>query len=288
MLLSIIVINYKTLRLTSDCLEFLYDSLGKKIGKNIEIIVVDNGSGDEETKKLQKLRDRLGFKLLTSERNLGFAAGCNIGAEISEGEVLLFLNSDTKGHAGILEMTEFLKNDPKMGVVGGKIVKSDGKTEKSAGKFYNLWNLFLMLAGGERLGIDRSAPKEYQRVDWVSGGFMMVKKDAFDKVSGFDEDYFMYLEDMDLCMRLRKIGYSTYYCPKASVIHMQHASASRQFAIVNIYKSLIIFYKKNKSRLGYTALVALLYLKALAAYILGRVLGKNALAKTYKEALDLF
>lgn len=287
MLLSIIVINYKTFKLTSDCLKSLYKSLNKKIGTVVEIIVVDNGSGDKEIKSLQKLRDKLGFKLLTSEKNLGFAAGCNFGTEISNGELLLFLNSDTKGHTGILEMADVLKKDQKIVVLGGKIIKSDKKIENSAGKFYNLWNLFLMLIGGEKLNFVRFAPKNFKKVEWVSGGFMMVKKDAFDKVLGFDEDYFMYLEDMDLCLRLNRIGYSTYYYPKASIVHISHGSASRGFAIVNIYKSLATFYRKNKSRLQYNIAMTLLRLKALIAYFLGKITGKMELEHTYSEVLKV-
>ena len=288
MLLSIIVINYKTVKLTSDCLKSLHDSLGNRLIQSVEIIVVDNGSGNAEVKKLQKLRDELGFKLLTSEKNLGFAAGCNFGAELSEGELLLFLNSDTKNHTGVIEMADVLKNDSKIGVLGGRIVKSNGKTEKSAGKFYNLWNLFLMLFLGERLDTPRVAPKDYQKVEWVSGGFMMVRKDAFDKALGFDEDYFMYLEDMDLCMRLKKLGFWSYYFPKASVVHLEHGSASRQFAIVNIYKSLIIFYGKNKSGLYYHVAIMLLRLKAGVSYLIGRLMGKREIVQTYSEVLKLF
>lgn len=285
MLLSIIVINYKTFDLTSDCLKSLYALLSKEIGKNAEVIAVDNGSGPPEVKKLQKLRDRMGFKLLTSETNFGFASGCNMGVEISEGELLLFLNSDTKSHDGIIEMAKELKKNPEVGVLGGKILKPDGKKEKSAGKFYNLLNLFLMLFAGERVNLTRFSPKDFVRVDWVSGGFMMVKREVFNKVSGFDEDYFMYLEDMDLCLRAEREGYETYFYPKASMVHTGHGSAGRGFAIASIYKSLIIFYRKNKGELKYKIAVILLRSKAIIAYSFGKIMGKKEIIETYSQVL---
>lgn len=285
MLLSIIVINYKTFDITSGCLKSLIALFGNEIGKNIELIAVDNGSGAEEVKKLQKLRDQIGFKLLTSETNFGFASGCNIGAEISEGSLLLFVNSDTKDHKGILEMPDLFEKDPKIGVVGGKMLRPNGEAENSAGRFYNLFNLFLVLFFGERIGYSRFAPKKLRRVDWVSGGFMMIRKSLFDKVSGFDEDYFMYLEDMDICQRLRKAGFYAYSYPQASLVHLSHGSGSREFAIVGIYKSLKIYYRKNKSLLAYNIAIALLKLKARVAYFVGKFSGNKELIKTYSQAL---
>ncbi len=288
MLLSIIVINYKTADLTKKCVESIYSLLGKKIGDDVEVVIVDNDSGDMEIKKLQSIRDKLGFKLLISKKNLGFAAGCNLGAEMSEGQLLLLLNSDTKVEGGIFEMAHALKKTDRFAILGGKILGEDKSVEKSSGKFYNLWNLFLMLSLGERFGIVRFSPKDFKKVDWVSGGFMMIKKDVFDKLEGFDESYFMYLEDMDLCLRAKKNGYLTYYYPNASVIHKKHASASRQFAIFNIYKSLIIFYKKNENKLRYNIAIALLYSKVLVALFIGKIFGRRAIVQTYEEALRLF
>lgn len=288
MLLSIIIINYKTFDLTKKSIESLEALLDRALGENAQLIVVDNGSDKGDVIKLQKLRDKLGFKLVLSDINLGFAAGCNFGAQIAQGENLLFLNSDTKVVSGIMDMAYQLNREDELGILGGKILGEDGKIEKSAGKFYNLWQLFLMLIGGQRFGADRFSPKSFERVDWVSGGFMMVKRQVFEDLSGFDEDFFMYLEDMDLCLRASKKGLKTYYFPSSEIIHNQHGSSSRKFAITNIYKSLIIFYKKNKSKIQYNIAISMLFTKAILAYSAGLVLGKRDLKETYSDILQLF
>lgn len=286
MLLSIIIVNYKTSELVESCITSLKKLLGDKIGKDIEIIVVDNHSGDEEIEKLQKLRDKEGFKLLTSKINIGFGAGCNFGTTISQGKYLLFLNSDTSSPFGIFEMTQFMeKENP--GILGGRLINENGKYEKSAGNFFNLINLFLMLfVGNDR--IVRFSPNSYRKVDFVSGGFLMVKKEDFEKLKGFDEDYFMYMEDMDLCFRASKIGIATYFYPQASVIHKKHGSSNRSFAIFNIYKSLLIFYKKNTSNVKYNIAKFLLRVKAEIALLLGKLLKKSYLSQTYEKTLELF
>lgn len=289
MLLSIIIINYKTWEVTSECINALYESLGEAIGESVEILLIDNASGKGDVSSLQKLRDKLDFKFLISDTNLGFAAGCNFGSSMAKGEFLLFLNSDTKiKDRTLLEMTNILKKDEKIAVVGGKLRDEEGKVENSAGNFYNLWTLCKMLVGGERIGIDRFAPTKARVVNWVSGGFMMVRKQAFDKVSGFDEDYFMYLEDMDLCLRLGREGLNTLYSPDSRVTHSKHGSGSRSFAILNIYKSLMVFYKKNRSNLEYTIARGMLYAKAFLVFFIGKITGKKELVHRYSEVLKLF
>ena len=288
MLLSIIIINYKTFDLTKECIDSAYKYFDKQNQKDFEVIVVDNASGDSEKKDLQTLRDKYGFKFIANHENVGFAAGCNLGAQMAEGEVLLFLNSDAKVEKGIIQMAETLTKEREIGIMGGKIVGEDRVVEKSVGKFYNLWNLLLMLIGGERIGLDRFTPTEFKKVDWVSGGFMLVKKEIFETLSGFDEGYFMYLEDMDLCLRASKKNWSTFYFPNASIIHKKHGSGSRQFAIFNIYRSMLFFYRKNKTKLEYNIARVLLYLKALSVLTIGKLMGRSVLVQTYEEVLKLF
>ncbi len=289
MLLSIIIINYKTFEVTSECITSVYKLLKKEIPEKIEVIVVDNGSGKGEVVKFHKLRDKAGFKFLSSEKNLGFSGGCNFGAEMAEGQILFFLNSDTQVKKGVSEMINFLIKNQKVGIIGAKLEKPNGKIEKSAGKFYNLLNLFLMLfLSGEKLGLVRFAPTKVRKVDWVSGGALMIKKNLFQKLEGFDEEYFMYVEDMDLCLRSQKEGLETFYFADSRIIHKEHGSGSRKFAIYNIYRSLLVFYKKNRSSLEYNIARLLLRIKAYLALLLGGLFGKKALAETYREVLKLF
>ena len=151
--------------------------------------------------------------------------------------------------------------------------------------FYNLFNVLLMLFGGERMGLLRSSPKVTKKIDWVSGACMMVNKNIFDKVGGFDINIFMYVEDMEFCYRLGKMGYDTYFYSNVSVSHKEQGSSNRTFAVVNIYEGIAYFYKKHKSAIEYQVVKFFLFLKALTVYILGKLTNNSYYTKTYGEVL---
>jgi GT2 family glycosyltransferase len=142
-----------------------------------------------------------------------------------------------------------------------------------------------MLIGAEVfLGI-RKSPNSISKVDWVSGGCMMVKKSLFEKLSGFDENFFMYIEDMEFCYRAKKIGYATYFYSDAKVLHKELGSGNRSFAIINIYKGISHFYAKHKNYFQYIVAKTLLKVKAKTAIIVGILTGNVTLIKTYTSAL---
>ena len=115
---------------------------------------------------------------------------------------------------------------------------------------------------------------------------MLVRKDLFTKLDGFDEYFFMYIEDMEFCYRVKKLGYAVYYYPKTKVIHLGYGSSNRSFAIIQIYKGLPYFFKKHKGYIQYLLVIILLRLKAIIAILIG-VLTKNTyLVKTYKQAME--
>jgi hypothetical protein len=182
MKLSIIILNYKTADLTISCVKSLEKeySLGLK-NKNFEIIIVDNSSGDGSYDKLKlhaKNKDYL--RVFEADSNLGFAKGCNFGAKKATGEYLFFLNSDTQVlDAGLLKMLGFLEKNPKVCVLGAQLRNSDNTPQASAGAFYNIPNLIIMLLGGQRLGFLKTSPKKIKKVDWVSGAALMISKKVF-------------------------------------------------------------------------------------------------------------
>src|SRR3989344_8468693 len=126
---------------------------------------------------------------------------------------------------------------------------------------------------------------KFSRVDWVSGACLMIKKELFEKLKGFDENFFMYIEDMELCYRAKKEGFLTYFYPDIKLEHRQEGSSSRQFAIKNIYKGILYFYKKHKPYWQYYLAKALLNTKAVVVFVIGTVIGDNYLKKTYKQVL---
>lgn len=288
--LSIIILSYNTKELIKACIE----SIGKQYKKELEngefeIIVVDNASTDAVESVISNLKKQISnLTLVRNKENFGFSKGNNIGATYAKGEYLFFLNSDTSlKDKGLLGMMMFLDTNREIGILGARLTHTDGTPQASAGVFYNLFQVFLMLIGGERMGLLRNSPKEVAKVDWVSGAAMMVKKQVFEKLGGFDEAFFMYVEDMELCFRAKKQGVLTYFYPNATVVHKELGSSNRSFAVVSIYKGLLYFYKKHTSYIEYLLVKLLLLAKASIAIAIGVCTNNTYLVSTYKKAIAL-
>lgn len=250
-----------------------------------EIIVVDNASSDWSPEMVRKEFKKV--KIIENKENLGFARGCNIGVKVSKGEYVLFLNSDTQVlDKGFISMVEFMDKNPKVAILGGKLENNDGSIQRSCGKFYNLFNLVIMLLGLERLGFLRSSPSKIQKVDWVSGACMMARRSIFDKLMGFDEKMFMYMEDMEICFRAQKLGFSTYFYPNLSLKHKSLGSSNRTFAVINIYKGILYFYSRHKTYLEYLIVKTLLIAKAEILILVGFLTFNSELRDRYRKAIS--
>ena len=142
-----------------------------------------------------------------------------------------------------------------------------------------------MLIGSERFGLLRKSPKNIERVDWVSGACLMIGKSVFDQLKGFDENFFMYIEDMELCFRANKLGFLTYFYPDIKIIHKELGSSNRSFAIIHIYKGLLYFYSKHKGYFQYIIAKVMLEVKAKVGIVVGFLIGNSSLKKTYIEAI---
>lgn len=298
--LSIIVLSYNTAALTLRCLQSILTRYSSELAKGeFELIAVDNASGDDSVeqiksvvqrtidlwpKKLKVKSESVKFKVIENKENLGFTKGNNIGAMNASGEFLLFLNSDTQVQDnGISKMVDFLSQHTELGILGGRMVNRNGSSQPSYGTFYNLLGVILGLSGLERKLGGRRIDKP-KKVDWVSGGSLMVRNDLFKKIGGFDENIFMYLEDMELCFRAKKAGFSTYYFPDIALLHEEHGSSNKTFAIVNIYKGIQYFFRKHKSYPEYIAVKSLLLFKAGIAIIVGMATNNTYLKNTYRQA----
>lgn len=290
--LSIVILSYNTKDLTLASLESVILQYKQELEKaEIEIIIIDNNSSDDSVEGIKKYISIIKFKgaiqLIQSRKNLGFGGGCNLGVKTARGDKILFLNSDTEVlDKGFLGMVKFLEDNSKVAILGGRIENYDGSLQPSAGKFYNLFNLLVMLLGFERLGFLRSSPNKIGKVDWVSGACMMVKKDIFDKLNGFDEQLFMYVEDMEICFRAQKYGYKTYFYPEIELKHKSLGSSNRTFAIINIYKGILHFYAKHKTHSEYLIAKFLLVIKAKLLVLVGLLTFNTELSNRYKEAIS--
>ncbi len=287
-LLSIIIINYKTKNQTLFAIESLFSKYEDQFKDNtFELLAVDNNSDDlflEDLKK--KYSASYSIQYIQNDENLGFAKANNQATKKANSQYILFLNSDTEvKNKGILGMIDFLKNNNDVAILGAKLVNTNGKPQLSTGVFYTLVNTLLVLLGIERAGMLRSSPKNIQEVDWVSGGAMMIKKDAFLKLNGFDEEYFMYIEDMDLCYRGKLLNYKTYFYPEAVVVHKKEGSSNRTFAVIQIYKGIAHFFKMHKSFFEYIIIKTVLMLKAVSLILVGFITQSRYLKSTYIQAL---
>jgi len=291
MKLSIITVNYQKPQVTLACIETVYKEYKDLFdAQEIEIVVVDNASQDgsaEEIKKTVAKEKYKNIQVFDAVHNKGFGAGNNFGAKKAQGEYLLFLNNDTKVEdAGLWKMVLYLDAHKDIGILGGQLRNSDKTLQASAGSFYSLPRVILLLLGFQRFGLD-SSPKKIDKVDWVKGGLFLIRKNLFEKLNGFDEHIFMYTEDMELCFRAKKMGYNSYFYPDVMVLHEEHGSASRSFAIIYIYQSLVYFYKKHKSHWQVFLVQLLLRIKAYILIVLGKLIGNKYLVKTYEQALTM-
>lgn len=286
MKLSIIILSFNTKKLTLDCVKSALKNYKENISKKeIEIIVVDNNSLDGSVLALNAIKE---IKLIKNKNNFGFSKGNNIGAKKAFGKYILFLNSDTEVlDNNFLQMTRFMDENPKIGILGAKLLDKNGYPQKSMGNFYNMFNLFLSLIGLERMGLVKKTSERTEKVDWVSGASLMIRSDLFRKLKGFDEKIFMYMEDVELCFRAKKAGYKTYFYPNINLVHKELGSGNRTFAVLNIYKSILHFYKKHGNFLEFLIAKLLLSLKAFFALVLGILTNNNYLKKTYFSALKI-
>lgn len=268
MSLSIIIVSYNTRDFLQKCLESIYDSSLENL--KFEVIVVDNASSDNTCAKVKK--DFPKIKCIENRENLGFSKACNQGVRASSGKYLLFLNPDTEVEKNtISHMVSFMEENKETGASTCLIKLPNGRLDDGAHRgFPTPWNAFSYFSGlsklfpkskvfaGYTMGWE-DMEKEHE-VDSVVGAFMIVRRKAGDDVGWWDEDYFFYGEDLDLCYRLKDKGWKIYFVPQVSVLHHKGISGgikkhsqeistatlqTRMIATNSRFNAMRIFYKKH-------------------------------------------
>jgi len=293
--LSIIVVSYNTEKITLNCIKSIIKSL-KNSSLKYEIIIFDNASKDNSVFAIKNLKSKikdnnLKIILIENKKNIGFGAANNQAVKIAKSDYLLFLNSDIIVlNSAIEKMYNFYKKNQKMlNFLGGKLLNEDGSSQPSCGPMYTLPMIFVHLfLRGDYLGLTRYSPNKLKDVDWVSGACILTKKEHFEKVGGFDEKIFMYMEEIDLFYRAKKIGYKVFFYPEAKFIHLgSQSSSGRTFPILQVYQGLVYFYKKHFSRFSLFILIIMLKLKALVGFLIGKIINHQYLTKTYAKAWQI-
>lgn len=284
---SIIIVSFNTRKVTEDCLAATIRSL-KSSHLTSEIIVVDNVSTDGTRDMLRKKFPSV-HTILNTE-NVGFGRGNNQGIRAANGEYILLLNSDTVPlNNSIGKLVSFGRQHPNA-FIGPKLLNSDRSTQTSCGPFFSLPVVFAALfLKGDVIGLTRWSPNQARKVDWVSGACILAPKKLFMQDLLFDEKIFMYMEEIDLLMRARKKGYPTYFYPRSHIVHLGAASSTnkRKGPVLNIYRGFLYLYRKHGSPLGLFLVRLMLKTKAVVAWTIGAVLGKDILKETYAEAYQL-
>lgn len=241
--ISIIIVNYNALTMVLDCVESI-----KKHLRNIsyEVIIVDNNQKSEfkiKSEELSKILPTTNYQLLNSSNN-GFGSANNLGSKNAQGEYLLLLNPDTLIYDdSINKMLNFIKNHNEIGALSCLMGPNQKILQKYFfGKFQSLASVTIRRYNYQK--IDSS--KEFFYTDIVTGACLMIKKETYNKLGGFDERFFMYLEDDDLCKRLVDAGYKNAVLNTARIIHLEGKSISKNAERKNIYyKSQDLYWRKH-------------------------------------------
>ncbi len=249
--LSVIMVSYNSLRFIGKCLESVFSL---KFESSFQVIVVDNGSLDGTVKLIRA--NFPSVKVIQNETNLGFSRACNQGLKIAKSKYVLFLNPDTiLKHDTLSICIDFIHSNPRIGLLACKLVNADGSLQPSCADFPYIHNLILNHtlswkifpdAIGEKLLLSYWNHNKIREVDWVLGAFMLARLDLLKQMKGFDEDFFLYGEDLDLCYRIQQAGWKVIYFPYSEVVHIGNPVWDDQ-RLERVYNALLKFYSKHFS-----------------------------------------
>lgn len=254
--LSIIIVNYNVKAFLQNCLLSI-----QKATENIstEIIVIDNASDDGSVEIIKKNFPHI--NLIESKENLGFSKANNLGLKIAKGKYICLINPDTIVEENtFVEMIRFMESNPEVGLAGCKILNPDGTFQLACRRsFPTPWVAFTKIVGLSKLFPKSKLFARYNltyldenisyEVDAISGSFMFLRKDVYDKIGGLDETFFMYGEDLDYCFRVKKAGYKVYYVHSTKIIHFKGESTKRSNIdeLKHFYDAMRLFVRKHFS-----------------------------------------
>lgn len=257
--LSICIVNWNTVDLLRDCLSSIYDDPQIALW---EVVVVDNASTDDSVQMIQTAFPRA--HLIVSDENLGFVGGNNLAIERARGDYLLLLNSDTRVEPGALgSLVDFLASHPEAGAAGPRLVGADGALQLSCGRSPNLASEFV-----NKLLLHKLLPffkfgrwdhAEIREVGWITGACLLVRREVVEQLGPLDPQIFMFYEDLEFCMRIRRAGWKIFYHPFSQILHLGGQSTRKNLRnmLVISQRSLFYLFQKHFGR-GHLHLLRLL------------------------------
>jgi len=250
--ISVIIVSYNSRSVLHDCLASLESELWN------QVIVVDNLSSDGSAEMVRE--DFPWANLIVSKKNGGYGAAANLAIAECSTKYVLLLNPDTVLHPGATQVLgDYLDQYPQVAIAGPQLLNPDGTRQISCFEYptplatlkkeTSLARLGWHSSNVPSVGIEGQSDPAAQSEFWVLGAALAIRRNAFDFVGGFDESYFMYYEEVDLCYRLKQAGWQIDYVPGTAVMHIGGASTKRQRAAMlrQLYRSLCHFYQQHYS-----------------------------------------
>lgn len=300
---SVVIVSFNAKEMMAKCLESIF-----KFTKDVsfEVIVVDNASTDGVTEYLKEISHssmvtRNNFKLIESKENLGFAKGNNLGIKEAKGRYVFFLNNDTELVENSLERLKvWMDAHADVAVVSSQMLSSEQKLSPTGGFFPSLkkvfaWAFFLddvpflqFYGSSYHPHSSKMYEKEFFP-DWVTGSIFFVRKEAINQVGNFDDNMFMYGEELEWCMRFKKAGWKIGYTPITKIIHHERGSQGGlpKGAVLGEFRGLKYIYGKYEPIWKQLVLGTILDLAAFLRVLMWLVRLKPLMAKVYLEALFL-
>lgn len=298
---SVIILSYNTREITDKCLKCLKEAIDysqQMLGNKVETIVVDNGSTDGSPEMIKEKNKWV--KLIASKTNKGFAKGNNIGMSKAKYDFILLINSDTfLRKKTLVNALNYLEKHPECDLLGCKLKYKDGKLQPSGGFLPTPLNTVWWMFGIDKLPIAKNYlrpvhPKHpsffshQRRLEWLMGAFLFMKREVFEKTGGFDESFFMYMEEVEWCYRMKKLGVRICYTPDFSVTHLDKASSNfdTKKPLIREVQGLLYFHKLHYKK-TYHLIKFVVRTGCFLRYITHALLRNKHLSQTYKEILTI-
>lgn len=237
--LSIIIVTWNTAKITQKCVQTI-----NKFLDNPEIIIVDNGSKDNTVELLSKEKN---VKIIKNNTNLGFSKANNIGLRYASNELILFMNSDIELiNNSVNDLIKYFQDKNNIGIIGPKFLNPDLTPQASVFPRQTAINAFKEFYLNKKNSYLKYIPNTEKptKVWAISGGCILTRKSFFESIGGWNEKYFFYFEDMDLCRKINKIGKDVIFFPKCQIIHRHGASGAKLADSQNQWRRLIPGSKK--------------------------------------------
>lgn len=294
--LSIIIVSFNTKELLKKCLTSIF-KYTKGVG--FEVIVVDNASTDSSVKMIEDEFPQI--KLIKNNENVGFGRANNQGIEIAKGKYTFLFNSDAYLEENVLPgLVQIMEKNPKIGALAPQILNPDHTIQQSLGFLPDLPQVFWWISfiddlpGGQFLKpyhVDHdSFYRKWHKVGWATAAAVMLRRETLEKSGLFDQNIFLYGEEVELCKRIKEAGFQVVFSPDVYVVHLGRGSMARKNidAIVGEYKGLLYYYKKHKKVWQRDVLIWLLKFGAILRFVIfGLLLGRKELREAYFKAFSV-